>query len=283
MVAAVELVCAVVAVVWLSAGAEGSAVVVGLGVAVAAVLVTSAVRRWRRADRAPRPATPSPPSGPRRPPPLSADGERELGRVVRVLADAGVFAPRVPDPADLRGPVADHGEPVTAAAVLAALHEADYYAPGFDASAYSAHLAFHDSHVEQFADVLQDQVDDLVRLSGGALADVAVAVELGGRAGSARVPTRIRLTVDGAGTVLAYDGAGKYLSTVVHVALAGILSARATGRRLAWLWNDQGVWLTALPDGAVDELNTALGPAAGEGWEWVDEQEPTAAGEMYPA
>jgi len=278
VVAAVELVCAAVAVVWLSAVAEGSAVVVGLGVAVAAVLVTSAVRRWRRADR---PATPSAPSGPRRPPPLSADGERELGRIVGVLADAGVFAPRAPDPADLRGPVADHGEPVTAAAVLAALHEADYYTPGFDASAYSADLAFHDSHVEQFADVLRDQVDDLVRLSGGALADVAAAVELGERAGSARVPTRIRLTVDGAGTVLAYDGAGKYLSTVVHVALAGILRARATDRRLAWLWSDQGVWLTALPDGAVDELNTAL--HAGESWEWVDEQEPTAAGEMYPA
>jgi hypothetical protein len=75
--------------------------------------------------------------------------------------------------------------------------------------------------------------------------------------------------------VLAYDGAGKYLSTVVHVALARILRERRTGRRLAWLWR-------ALPAGGVGKLNTALGPAAGEGWEWVDEQEPVAAGETYP-
>jgi hypothetical protein len=83
--------------------------------------------------------------------------------------------------------------------------------------------------------------------------------------------------------VLAYDGAGKYLSTVVHVALARILRERRTGRRLAWLWSDQGVWLTALSAGGVEKLNTALGPAAGEGWTWVDEQEPVAAGRDVPA
>jgi hypothetical protein len=54
--------------------------------------------------------------------------------------------------------------------------------------------------------------------------------------------------------VLAYDGAVKYLSTELHVALARI----------------------------VERLNAALGAAAGAGWEWVDEQAPTAAGEMFP-
>jgi hypothetical protein len=43
------------------------------------------------------------------------------------------------------------------------------------------------------------------------------------------------------------------------------------------------VWLSGLPDGTVERLNADLGPAAGEGWEWVDKQPPTAAGEMYPA
>ena len=143
-------------------------------------------------------------------------------------------------------------------------------------------MAFHDSHVEQFSDDLREHVDDLVRLAGGGLDDVAVAVELTDRPTSARVPTTIRFTIGGEDQVITYDGAWKYLSTVVHVTLARILRERATGRRLAWLWSDQGVWLCGLPDGAVEQLNTALGSAADEGWEWVDEQEPVAAGEMYP-
>ena len=92
----------------------------------------------------------------------------------------------------------------------------------------------------------------------------------------------VRLVVDDAEQVLAYDGAAKYLSTELHVAWPGFCVSARPGCRLAWLWSDQGVWLSGLPDGAVDGLNTALGAAAGEGWQWVDEQEPTAAGEMYP-
>jgi CHASE2 domain-containing sensor protein len=70
-------------------------------------------------------------------------------------------------------------------------------------------------------------------------------------------------------------------STVVHVALSQLLRERRTGRRLAWLWNDQGVWLSGLSDGAVGRLNAALKSAAGEGWEWVDERDPVAAGGTY--
>ncbi|MDT0348176.1 hypothetical protein [Pseudonocardia charpentierae] len=252
-----------------------------LGVCVVAVLVRWAVRSWRDGGRkAERVASP-PPRSPADPPRLSPEGERELTRIVAVLAAAGVFAPRAPDPADLHGPVADQGEPITVEGVLAALDEADYYVPGFDAAAYSANLAFHVSHGEQLAEVLREQVGDLVRLGGGRLADVTAAVDLTYRPGTARVRTVIRLVVDEAEQVLAYDGAAKYLSTEVHVALARILRERGMDRRLAWLWSDQGVWLSGLPDGAVDGLNTALGAAAGEGWQWVDEQEPVAAGEMY--
>ena len=110
---------------------------------------------------------------------------------------------------------------------------------------------------------------------------MAATLDLTDRAGSGRVRTVVRLVVDGAEQVFAYDGAAKYLSTEVHVALARIMRERVSGLRLAWLWSDQGVWLSGLPDGSVDGLNTALGAAAGEGWQWVDEQEPVAAGEMY--
>lgn len=308
VVALLELGCAVFVVVYMvdlgldaeAAGTEGRTLLDRafpflLGLGAGAVLVRWAVRSWRAGNRAaaepvtppteylpPLPLPPEPDAQPRSaylpPDPLSPEGERELARVVAVLADAGVFT-HAPDPAQLHWPVADHGEPFTADVVLAALDEAAYYEPGFDPAAYSANLAFHDSHGEQFADVLREQIDDLVRLAGGGLDGVTVTVELTERAGTARVPTRIRLGDE----VLAYDGASKYLSSVVHVALARTLRERRTGRRLAWLWSDQGVWLSGLPDGTVERLNAVLGPAAGEGWEWVDEQEPVAAGEMYPA
>jgi hypothetical protein len=277
LVAVVECVCVVVVVVWLSASRSTLPTVLGL--AVAAVLLTAAVRRWRRAA-ASQSRTTAPPPRPH-PEPLSPEGERELARIVAVLAAAGVFAPRSPDPVHLRGPVADQGEPVAAEAVLAALDEADHYVPGFDPSAYSANLAFHVSHGEQLAEVLREQVDDLVRLARGGLDGVVATVDLTDRAGTARVATVVRLAVDGAEQVLAYDGAAKYLSTELHVALARLRHGRATGLRLAWLWSDQGVWLSGLPDGSVDGLNTALGAPAGEGWAWVDQQEPVAAGEMY--
>jgi hypothetical protein len=286
-VALLDVVCAVavaIGTVVLGASAptlRDAAFPLLLGVCVVAVLVRWAVRSWRDGDRqAERVASP-PPDPPADPPRLSPEGERELNRVVGVLAGAGVFTPRVPEPADLRTPVADQGEPVTAEGVLAALDEADHYVPGFDAAVYSANLAFHVSHGEQLAEVLREQVGDLVRLAGGGLDGVTATVDLTDRAGSGRVRTVVRLVVDGAERVLTYDGAAKYLSTEVHVALARLLRERATGLRLAWLWSDQGVWLSGLPDGAVDGLNTALGAAAGEGWQWVDEQEPVAACEMY--
>lgn len=75
---------------------------------------------------------------------------------------------------------------------------------------------------------------------------------------------------------LDHRGAGKYLSTVLHVAVAR--AAHAHGRRLAWLRADQGVRIAALRGGTtVEALNAE--PAGSEPWEWADEQPPTAAGE----
>lgn len=300
LVAGVEAVCGVVVVVWLAVLGDGAPALLALGLVVGIGLWVAAVRRWRWAARAPAPPSPPsapPPSGPppsapppqtAGPPPLSPEGERELARVVAVLGDSGVYAPRVPDPADLRGPVADRGEPVTAFAALAALHEAGYYAPGFDAAAHQGNLAFHDSHGEQFVEVVEGHVDDLRRLARNGLDDVRATIELVERPHAPRVATRVRLAGGDVEQELTYDGAHKYLSTVVHVAVALILRERRTGVRLAWLWGDQGVWVTALPDGAdrpddaVERLNAALGPAAEEGFEWVDEGESIAAGDVYP-
>lgn len=206
---------------------------------------------------------------------LSPEERGELARVVDVLAREGVFAPRPPDPAALVEAVADHGGPVTADVVLAALEEAEYHHPGFRLADHTANLAFHPSHGEQFAGTLEAQVADVRRLAAGGLDGVAVAVEIAGDG----VSTRLRLVTGDDEQVLAYAGAVKYLSTVLHVALAGVLRERATGRRLAWLWSDQGVHLTGLTDGGTERLNTALGAAAGEGWEWVDEQPATSAGD----
>jgi hypothetical protein len=315
LVALVELVCGVVAAAYLigvgigAAGTGGrSAVDVLFPFVVAAAvgvgLVVAAVRRWRSAERSaeqrpptpqetpapsrspgpPRPPAPHHPPAQREPagpaprPALSPEGRRELDRVVAVLAAAGVFAPRAPEPAQLSEAVADAGEPVLAETVLMAGEEAEFWHPGFRAADHSANLAFHDSHVEQFADDLQAQADDVVRLAGGGLAGVSVAVEIGDPDRDGSVPTRLRLAVDGEERVLDYPGASKYLSTVLHVALAGIARDRRSERRLAWLWSDQGVWLAGLADGVVERLNAVLGEAAGEGWEWVDEQQPTAAG-----
>lgn len=208
-------------------------------------------------------------------------GRRELARVVTVLAGAGVLAPDTPDPAQLREAAADYEEPVTAEIALRAIAEADWYHPGFRASDCCANLAFHTSHTEQFPEVLQAQVDDLVRLAGEGLADVTAVIEVG-RPDGRRIPTVIRLTVGGEERALAYAGAAKYLSTVPHVELARILRERATGRRLAWLWSDQGVWLSGLADGAVERLNLELATPESEGWAWVDEEPPHAAGDLYP-
>ena len=92
--------------------------------------------------------------------------------------------------------------------------------------------------------VLREQVGDFVRLAGGGLDGVTATVDFTDRAGSGRVRTVVRLVDDGAEQVLTYDGAAKYLSTEVHVALARLLRERATGLRLAWLWSDQGGWLS---------------------------------------
>ncbi len=202
-------------------------------------------------------------------------------RVVTLLGDEGVFAPEVPDPAMLFEGVADWDGPVTQAAVLGALDEANYWHPDFDPERCMANVVMHNSHAEQFEETLRRQIADLERLAGGALdvRDVAIDLTLLDGPGP-HPPCTIGMTVNGDPVTLTYAPAGKYLSTYIHVALARALKAANCGKRLAWLWCDQGAWIACLPDGAVERLNAGPGfdKAGFDGWDWIDVGDPIAAG-----
>jgi hypothetical protein len=243
--------------------------------------ITPRPRTTSRSVRIRPPASPDPaPVADRAVPQLSEPGRERVAEIVATLHAAGVFAPMAPDPTVLHEPVADYGEPVTTDAVLLALGEASYYHPGFRPESCTANLVCHGSQTEQFEDYLREQIDDLVRLAGGALTVTVTGIEQEWTDGSHQVPTRFRWSVNGAEQTLAYTGAGKYLSTMIHVTLARAMAGAP--RRLASLWGDQCMWITALPVGGVERLNATLGldAAADSRWEWVDDQEPLAAGDV---
>ncbi|GAA4887204.1 hypothetical protein [Actinomycetospora straminea] len=122
--------------------------------------------------------------------------------------------------------------------------------------------------MEQFADDLPAQVDDLARLVGDALTVRLEHVEV-----TDEGRHHLQLRLGDAVEDLDYPGHPKYLSTVVHVAVAR--AALSNGTRLAGLWVDQGVWL-AVPRAGLEELNRDAPDH--ERWTWVDEDEPVAAG-----
>jgi hypothetical protein len=238
-----------------------------------------------------RVAPPAPPTS-RPAPRLPEDGQRRVAEIVATLSAAGVFAPRTPDPRDLHESVADfftndeqapEDRAEMVGAVLGALGEASYYHPGFTDRAYRANLVFHPSDVEQHDDYLRTQVEDLARLAGDALQVSSERVEQSFIAdGAERNRTRITLRINGNEASLDYPGQPKYLSTMIHSVLARAVVEAGGQRLLAWLWTDQGAWITALPPGGVERLNADLGLDADSpsSWEWVHESEPMAAGEV---
>lgn len=213
-------------------------------------------------------------------PELSAHRQREVRRQVRVMAEHGLFAPEVPDPALLYAGVAERDEPVKPDIILDAIGEVDFYHPGTDATRWLGNLAMHDSKAEQDEEA---QIADIVRLAGGALDVRDVAVR------HSTIPQHPRatqvdvtMTVNGEAVALSYTGHGKYLSTRIHHALAVRLRDGGSGKRLAALWvADQGVWLSVLADGAAEALNAdlKLGTRSDLAWSWIDESAPFAAGE----
>lgn len=225
------------------------------------------------------------PSRPARPfPALSGEGIARVDELVDLLAQAGVLAPERPEPWLLYPAVADLGEPVTALGVLRSLGDVGFWFPGTDPGRYTANLAHHETHVEQWEDTLTDQVADLARLAGGTAAVEVVAVRQTLETdGPLRVPTRIDLTVAGQPLTVSYLGSAKALSTVLHVELARHLRAAGAPRRIAGLWDDGALLLTGLPEQDLDRLDAALGlppadPMGWGGWTWIEDTEPYAAG-----
>lgn len=229
----------------------------------------------RRPKRGPPSSAPTHHKGPL--PELSPSRQADVRRVVRVMAEHGVFAPETPDPALLYAGAADMDESVKPDTILSILEELSYYHPEADPAAWTANLAMHDSKAEQDEAA---QIADLVRLAGGGLAVSDIRIEHGAEV-ARRIPVTIAMTVNGEAVTLAYAGNVKYLSTHIHHALATRLDAANTGRRFAWLWTDQGAWISALPDGAVEAMNAALKlkPQSRCCWEWIGDGEPFAAGD----
>jgi hypothetical protein len=210
------------------------------GIQVCADLFTGGVTRAARpARRDPRPALV---------PPLDAHSRAAVADIVALFRQAGVFEPEAPQPEVLHEAVADLGVPVTQGIVLTALQEAPFHHPRFDPSACLGRLAFHASHAERSRDRVEREAADLVRLSGAAL-DVG------------------DLPID-----LRPDGR-KSLAIGHPVAIARALRSARAPRRLAWLWTDQGAWITGLGPDTLERLNAGPGGPqdGGEGWSWMDE------------
>jgi len=245
------------------------------GAAVILSFVRDIAGLFRRRDT-PTPARPHAP-----PPDLSPARKTAVRKVVHIMAEHGVFAPETPDPALFFPGVADMDESVKPDTILAALAELDYYHPGTDPAHFMANLAMLDSKTEQDPDYLRGQIADLDRLAGGTLQIADVVIDAAWPPAERIMPVRIAMTVNGAPLAIAYDGDVKYASSHIQHALALRLDAAKAGRRFAWLWTDQGAWLSALPDGAVEALNAALKlkPQGRCVWEWVSDAKPFAAGD----
>ena len=226
----------------------------------------------KRAFKVRAPAPPAAPPPPRPAPKLEVARQARVRHVVATLSQYGLFRPEAPDPALLFAGIADNDLAGDVADVLAGLEEVPFYHPGVDPQRWLANCSLHGTQCEQ--DVGW-QLVDLARLVDGTAAIVPGTVETG--------PTgqiRAAWTVDGVPHETSWQGHPKYLSTHLHVAIARIVRAAGTGRRLAWLWDDMGAYVSLLDDGAVEALNAALG-LEGDGpyrWDWIDQAEPFAAG-----
>jgi hypothetical protein len=148
---------------------------VSLGLALLALAAVGAVRGGLLRPPGLRPPRPDRRQPERRDvpePTLSPDDAGTVDLIVEGLAQAGVFAPEAPDPRNLYPAVADRGSPPSVFDVLWSLSEAPYWRPGFQERRYAGNLAFHETHVEQFADNLVARAADLARLAGGPAVEV---------------------------------------------------------------------------------------------------------------
>lgn len=235
------------------------------------------IGEWRR-RRVPAPSVHRGPM-----PELPTATQAEVRQAVAVMATHGLFKPEVPDAALLFAGLASNEGGAQPGDILLALQEVAYFHPGAKPEAWMANLVQEYFHAEQFEDALERQVEDIVRLSEGALQVKDLHISLSPRAGddtSRDVQVQVQMTVNGERVELAYPGHLKSLSTHVQHALAKRLASHGNGRRLAWLSMGESIFLSVLQDGAVEALNQAfrLGPRSACQWSWVDEEEPVDAG-----
>ncbi|KTE31414.1 MULTISPECIES: hypothetical protein [unclassified Sphingopyxis] len=231
----------------------------------------------RRPKRRPPSSVPVHHKGP--PPELSASRQADVRRVVRVMAEQGVFAPETPDPALFYPGVAEMDESVKPDTILAALGELGYYHPGTDPARFMANLVMLDSKTEQDPGYLRGQAQDLARIADLPIAELTVDADWPPH--DAPVPVHIAMQAGGSPLAIAYAGAVKYASSHIAHAIDARAGEVGTGRRLGWLWTDQGAWITGLPAGAVEAMNAAfkLKPQSRCVWEWIGDSQPFAAGD----
>ncbi len=224
-------------------------------------------QRTRTSRTAPEPAVaPAPYSG--QIPELDADGQAEVREIVAALARAGMFAPEQPDPAFAYPHMADslaHGaQEITVEDVLHALVDPREWLGDVDPARWSDRFVLHETQVEQPADYLVEQVQDLARISMGALTVENIEVTEGEMGANRSVPVTMRLTLNGEPQEWHWLGHAKYLSTVLHGHMARALEAAGTGRRFAAFFLDQGFIFACLEDGALIQLEGL--PSWGHDW-----------------
>lgn len=206
--------------------------------------------------------------------------EAEVARVahiVAVMGKHGIFAPQIPDPELLHAGVVHSLDNLSPADIFDTLGELHYYHPAVPDDVFWDNIAMVPSHGEHNATQLAQEIADIDRLTRGVLNLTDEAIRWSANLRSTDV--ELAITVNGAPLHLTWRAAPKYASTVPHVALARAYAELRTGYRLATYWVDRGMWLMRLADGAVEALNAELGlnSAGGEGFGWLDAEEPFAA------
>lgn len=206
--------------------------------------------------------------------PLSAKGRKQLERAVSVLGSLGIFSPDCPEPDMLQEAVADYGEPVTVESVLHALDEADYYHPDFEKRRYIANLMFLSADTEQTPELIQHQVVEIARLCGETQRSEAPVVKM-----AENFLTSITFVLQNDAIRIDYEGFAKNLSLTPFIEIAKRFQVLGTGRRLACIWSDQGLFVSTIADGKLDDLNKALGKGltANFTFGWLDEEQPLDA------
>lgn len=209
-------------------------------------------------------------------PELSANKQAQVRRAVKVMAQAGVFAPAPPDPALLYAGAAEMDWSIQPDVILFALFEANYYHPGFDPAPHLANLVLHDIQVETPAEVVEAMIRDLEHLSAGALAIAGLQVTQEIVDADARtVRTRATMTINGEPVTFTEEHPFKYFPIGLHPAIAAHMPP---DRRFAALWVDQGAFVTVLAPGAVEAMNAALKltPNSRCHWDWIVDAPSTA-------